>query len=371
MGGKPRLFKDWIDARVVRTIGERIAVGEPDFDAKRFIAAGRRGLADMELRARVSHLIACLHAELPQPFPRALAAIVRAVETDDDDEPVLRGFAVWPLIDYVGDHGVAHRKISLDGLRRMTSRFSAEFAIRPFLDAEPDPVLAELHRWAAEGDEHVRRLASEGTRPRLPWGRRLRGFVAEPGPVIELLERLRDDPSEYVRRSVANNLNDIAKDHPDRVAKLAKRWMRGASDERAKLVRHALRSLVKQGHAGALAVLGFSSNVAVSVGPVAVSPSRIALGEAIELAFDVTSTAKKAQRLVIDYAVHFVKSNGSRSAKVFKLKTASIGAGERLSVRKRHKVAPVTIRRHYPGVHGVEILVNGTSVGTADFDLTV
>jgi len=375
MGAKPRAFKHWLDPARIRQISAAIAEASPEFDADGFATAAQRGLAALELKARVRHVIDCLHASLPQPFDRAVAALLAAVRLDGQkrtgDDRWLRGFAAWPLIDYVGEHGVDHREVSLSALRELTCLFSAEFAIRPFLERYPDETLRELETWTKDASEHVRRLVSEGTRPLLPWGMRLGKFRDDPEPVIALLEQLKSDPAEYVRRSVANNLNDIAKDHPERVVEICRRWLDDGDGDvnRQRLVKHGLRTLIKRGNADALALLGFGSDLAAKVSDVELSPRALAEGGAVELQFELSSTSTATQNVIIDYAVHFVKANGKRSPKVFKLKALRLGPGETVTVRKKHSMKTVTTRVHYPGTHAIELLINGKPSGRAEFEL--
>lgn len=372
MGAKPRAFKHLLDETRIEQIGLALHEVCDDFDNRHFVKSAQERLCALELKDRVRQVIASLHAALPQPFSAAVNAIVQAVEWDGrlraGDERWLRGFAAWPLIDYIGEHGLDELELSLSALRRLTSRFSAEFAIRPFLDRYPRQTLAPLTTWVNDPDEHVRRLVSEGTRPLLPWGMHLVKFREDPEPVLALLESLKSDPSEYVRRSVANNLNDISKDHPERVVERCAQWSRDADHNRHRLIKRALRTLVKRGHPGALSVLGFATFVEVDVGNVEVFPKRVSQGEEFELQFPLRSTGDDVQDVLVDYAVHFVKANGSRSPKVFKLKTLRLAKGEGVLVRKKHSMRAVTTRVHYPGTHLVEVLVNGKPSGRAEFE---
>jgi 3-methyladenine DNA glycosylase AlkC len=285
-----------------------------------------------------------------------------------DPEDPLRGFAAWPMIEMVGFYGLDEPEASLATLRRLTGLFSAEFAIRPFIEQDTPGVLAELSEWTGDADEHVRRLVSEGTRPRLPWGRRLRAFQRDPRPVLTLLEKLKDDPSEYVRRSVANNLNDIAKDNPEPMVATCRRWARGASDERRWIIRHATRTLVKQGDPEALALLGFDPEVAVEAS-LTLAPRRLLLGASLRLDAELRSTGRHAQPLVVDYVVHHVKKGGHSTPKVFKLRQLELAAGERVVLSKTHPVRKISTRVYYPGRHRVELLVNGRPHAEAAFDL--
>lgn len=273
-----------------------------------------------------------------------------------------------PMADYVAAEGQEHFEESLRALREMTMRYTGEFAVRPFLTARPEEGMAVMREWARDENLHVRRLASEGSRPRLPWGIRLQEFDREPGPVLELLELLKDDASEYVRRSVANSLNDIAKSHPDRVAEVAKGWLRGASKQRTRLVRHGCRTLIKDGHGATLAAFGFGK-AKVEVGNFSLEPSALCIGEDLLMDLELKSGSKTSQSLILDYAVHFAKAGGKQSRKVFKWKTFELRGSEVLRLQKRHSFRVVTTRVYYPGTHRIELLVNGESLGEWGFEL--
>jgi 3-methyladenine DNA glycosylase AlkC len=212
--------------------------------------------------------------------------------------------------------------------------------------------------WALDDNVHVRRLVSEGTRPRLPWAPRLKQFQEDPTPVIELLELLKDDDKEYVRRSVANNLNDIAKDHPDLVVRTAERWW-SEDKNRRRLVRHGLRTLIKQGNQGALAVLGYGADSPTRVENVEVIPDVVDIGDAVRITIDLFNPTDKPSQALIDVVVHFVKANGATRAKVFKGGERSIAPNGTATVSKRISVAQHTTRKHFPGTHIVEVQING------------
>lgn len=376
----PEPFKNRFNPTAIRAMSHHLARVAPDFDHTGFIDHATKGLDDLELKERASQLTDALEAHLPDDFPQAAAILTASLDPQADrDIGTLesgvtdRGIQGWPVMamaDFVARRGQGHVELSLQTLKEMTSRFTAEFAIRPFLVEHPERTLQTLETWLEDTNEHVRRLVSEGTRSRLPWGIRLQSYVKDPAPVIALLERLKDDPSEYVRRSVANNLNDIAKDHPDTVATLAQAWMKDASPERQKLVKHALRTLIKAGHPGALKALGYAP-AKVELESLILPRTAIALGEAVEFTLTLTSRSPKAQNLIIDYAVHHMRANGVLSPKVFKWKTLSLDGGKSLNATRRHAIRPVTTRRYYSGRHRLEILVNGQSLGFEDFELHV
>jgi 3-methyladenine DNA glycosylase AlkC len=251
----------------------------------------------------------------------------------------------------------------------LTKRFTAESSIRAFLVAHPATTLTRLHLWARDPNPHVRRLVSEGTRPRLPWAPRLRAFQADPSPVLELLELLKDDPERYVQRSVANNLNDIGKDHPDLAAAVCERWTKDAPPGRRWIVQHALRHLIKRGHRGALETLGVGARPKIAIDRVRVAPKRVDLGGEVRFSFRIASTAPKPQDLMIDYAVHYVKANGAPRPKVFKLKRVTLPAGDEVELSGKISLVDLTTRRHHPGKHGVDVVVNGVTHPLAAFDV--
>jgi hypothetical protein len=215
----------------------------------------------------------------------------------------------------------------------------------------------------------VRRLVSEGTRPRLPWAPRLRAFQEDPRPVIALLELLKDDAERYVQRSVANNLNDIAKDHPELAVEVSRRWLVDASPSRRWIVRHALRSLVKKGHRGALDVMGVGGKPRVDISGIRLAPATTRIGGEVRFSFEIVSTSRKTQELLVDFAVHYVKANGTARPKVFKLRKLALPPSGRVELGSAISLKGMTTRKHYPGRHGIEALINGVPYRLGTFEL--
>jgi 3-methyladenine DNA glycosylase AlkC len=271
----------------------------------------------------------------------------------------MASFRYLPHVFYVSKYGLADLDAALRVQYELTQRFTAEFSIRAYLDKHPGETLARLRIWATDQNHHVRRLVSEGTRPRLPWAPRLRAFQKDPAPVLALLELLKDDPELYVRRSVANNLNDIAKDHPAIAIEVCKQWMVNASPDRQWIVRHALRVLVKQGHPGALTLMGIGAKPKVKIDAVTFTPKTARIGGKLAIEFQFTSASSKRQSLQVDFRVHFVKANGKSAPKVFKLKRLDLAPRESVTLSTRVSFAPMTTRKPYPGLHRVEALING------------
>jgi 3-methyladenine DNA glycosylase AlkC len=263
-------------------------------------------------------------------------------------------------------YGLDDFDVAMGAMYQITKRHTAEFAIRPFLRRYPERTLAVLHQWVEDESPHVRRLVSEGTRPRLPWAGRLDAFIADPTPTLALLERLKDDPSAFVRKSVANHLNDISKDHPQLVIDTLTCWREDAGAERLWIIRHALRTLVKKGDPAALALLGFD-RPQVSLRDMRIEPDHIRLGDSLVFSFTLQSESDEAQNLIIDYLIHFVKASGQTSPKVFKLSTRELSARESIYIQRKHAIKPITTRSYYSGEHRIEIQVNGQVLGGQRF----
>lgn len=372
----PSAFKDYFNRALVEDMARHLHRVWPPFDKKNFISAALRNFPALELKQRAHQIAAALGEHLPRDVPKALAVLtasLRPLRGDDPDpNPAsgIAGWAVWPYGEYVAARGLDHPRESLAALREITIRSTSEFAIRPFLVRHTKETLATLKEWAKDSNAHVRRLVSEGTRPRLPWGLQLKEFVKDPSPILPLLESLRDDPSEYVRRSVANSLNDIAKDHPDLIAALAGRWLKGASAARARLVRHACRTLIKNGHHAALKALGYEPAAKVKLAAFSLSPAKLRFGNSLALKARIVSMSRAPQKIVLDYIVHHRKKSGT-SAKVFKWKAFTLGAGETIELARAHAIRRITTRVYYPGVHRIEVMANGKALGEKRFTLVM
>ena len=370
---------------------------------------------------RARRMAEVMARHLPDDPATAVPLITAALGPVEEGLTGMQPFRYMPFVFYVGQHGLGAFEESMLAQYELTKRFTAEFSIRPFLIHHEAATLARLRQWTDDPDPNVRRLVSEGTRPRLPWAPRLPAFIADPAPVLELLELLRDDPSEYVRRSVANNLNDISKDHPDDVVDVAGRWWADGDEPRRRLVRHALRTLVKRGDPAALDVLGHVGADHLVVRDVSIDPADPVIGGSVRITATVVDTRspgddvdlsasaavvdrspeteavaapadprpagesvaapasaaqlaavvpESAQHVAVDFVVHFVKANGSTSPRVFKGAVRELGPGGSTVVTRSVSLAQQSTRTHHPGVHRVEVQVNGQRSDAGSFHLS-
>jgi 3-methyladenine DNA glycosylase AlkC len=277
-------------------------------------------------------------------------------------------FYYMPHGGYVAKYGLDYYDESMQALLEITKRFTAEFSIRPFIQKYPEKIFPQLMQWTEHENQHVRRLVSEGTRPRLPWASWLKEVQQDPLQVLKLLDKLKEDPELYVRRSVANNLNDIAKDHPDTVVELLESWKKIANPKTQWIIKHAMRSLVKTGHHGALNLLGYNPAVKVKT-KLSCRQQQIKVGESLSFEIEINSFENKSIDLMIDYQLYFMKSNKKQSAKVFKLTKKTLEAGEQLLLTKKHSFKVITTRKYYPGQHSIGLIINGLEYAKIDFNL--
>ena len=358
----PALLKDILGLRALETIADAGSGVSPRFDREAFLGAASDGLDALSIMERVRHIADALHPALPGDHAARLD-VLRAMAPR-----LTHGFQAIAITEYVARHGLADFDASMDALADLTRFGSAEFAIRPFLVADSARALATMTRWTGSDDDHVRRLASEGARPRLPWAARVPALKADPTLAAPILEALKADSSGYVRKSVANHLNDIAKDRPDWLLARLHDWPQ--DDARtAWIVRHALRTLIKKGDPGALALIGVGHGAAVSVRDFVIFPATVRLGDRITISAEILSDSPDDQRLVVDYRVHYARTGGKTAPKVFKLKTFALAGRDTATLAIGQTIRDFSTRRHHPGHHEVELIVNGRTLATAAFDL--
>lgn len=329
--------------------------------AERLLHEGHEALA---LKQRMHAVAVALHDFLPLPYAQQIE-LLKGVAVAFEDS--LQGL-VFP--DFVETYGLAadDYATSMEALAFFTPLSSSEFGVRPFIERYPERTMAEMARWARHGNAHVRRLASEGCRPRLPWGKALPAFKADPSPIWPILEQLKGDESLYVRRSVANNLNDIAKDHPEAVLERAASWW-GHSEATDWVVKHGLRTLLKRGDERALQLIGYEAKAHLEVHGLEVVAPTVAIGEQQTFAFELHNTSDQKERVRLEYAVYYRKANGEASRKVFQLGTKEVEGHSRVAIQRRQTFREMTTRKHYPGTHDIAIIVNGMELARCAFEL--
>jgi 3-methyladenine DNA glycosylase AlkC len=367
------LFRQAFSAEVVRYLAQQLDEGSEGFPKEAFLHWALRGLENLSFLDRAKHILRALELSLPKDFSSALPFLLKALgpEPSKDHLDGFEGFYIMPLTMYVSKNGLDEPDLSLEALYHMTKRFTAESDIRPFLIHYPKRTLAFLHKLTLDPSPFARRLASEGTRPRLPLASRLPQFQKDPSEVISLLDRLYTDPNLMVRRSVANNINDISKDQPETAVAVLKRWkQKNPSPELDWMIRHGLRTLIKINHPGALALLGYKT-LGLKAAAWKLSPKKLALGDSLTFSFELCSTAEKEQKLAINYLIHFVKANGRTKPKVFRMPDKILKPNEVLTLKKTHKFLPFKNQSFYEGTHQLELVINGISQFKSDFYLIV
>ena len=355
-------LKNMFNAARYRSLASELTALSPVFNATTFLDHTLTDLSSRELMDRMRRTSTGVALALPLSYREQLA-VLRALAPR-----IGHNFIGIFLSDCVAQHGLDDVPASIDALRFFTRFGSAEFAIRPVILRDQSATLAVLQSWTSSDDEHVRRLASEGSRPRLPWGARLQSLVADPSPTLPILTALRADDSLYVRKSVANHLNDISKDHPDVALDLVSSWDR-SHPHTAWIIRHALRTLIKRGHPRALALLGVGTTSKLTATFTA-TPKRIQLGDTVTFTATLTSTSSRSQSLLIDYVVHYARASGKASEKVFKWTQLDLPPNSNLTLAKRQTIRDFSTRRHHAGRHRIELQINGRRLAETAFTLT-
>ena len=313
----------------------------------------------LELMERKRRITEALHETLPASYPEALKILVQVA-------PSYSGLAGIVFPDFVQCYGLEFWEESIDALEILTEYSTAEFAVRPYFIQDTERMISQSEIWAESSNEHVRRLASEGSRPRLPWGISVPTFKQDPTPILPILEKLKEDESLYVRRSVANSLNDITKTHPDLFIEIANNWY-GESVDTDWIIKHASRSLLKKGDKQVLALFGYENSHNLHIQEFEFKTASIKVGERVDFSFDLYSEV--GTKLRVDYAIDYVKARGNRTRKVFKLSETSIQKNETKSYSRTHAFEDLSTRKHHPGLHQLTIIVNGEEKVSVEFEV--
>ena len=319
--------------------------------------------ADLELKARGRQICLNLGKYLPADYSEAICIIDKVIVQHSS-------LVIFCIPDFIEVFGQDEKNwdISISAMERYTQYASAEFTVRPFIINHEERMMAQMYVWSKHENEHVRRLSSEGCRPQLPWGQSLPKFKNDPSPILPILEQLKTDPSLFVRRSVANNLNDISKTHPDLFIKLVKGWY-GKNEDTDWIIKHACRTLLKKGNRDVLAIFGYDDVGSIDVNGFNLDKSAVPIGG--EITFFFTITVKEATKVRLEYGIDFVKSNGKRNRKIFQISEIAFKAKQKKHYTKKHSFEDLSTRKHYPGIHSITLIVNGTERGCLDFELTL
>lgn len=343
-------------------------------DAEEYSSEVQAQIGPLELKDRVYVLADGLRKRLPQDYPTAVKIIVDSLgeELDEDAGMFNEGWYLMPVARFVEEFGLEFPEVSMNALAEITKRHTAEYAVRPFIQQHYEIAMKILGEWARSSNFHLRRAASEGIRPRLPWASKLQRFIDDPKPVLAILETMKSDSSDYVRKSVGNNINDISKDWPELVVETLERWKsESQTDETAQITKRALRGLIKAGNQRALALIGATGGEIIEVPHFEISPTEIHLGESYNMVVDIVNPDKVSHNLTVEYIIHLVRSNNRTNQKAFRLASIELGAGETKRVTKSHTVKEVGVRSYYSGYHRVDIVVNGLIKASSAFELLI
>jgi 3-methyladenine DNA glycosylase AlkC len=356
----PNLLKNLYTKQLVNKLGDEITKHFPAFDQKSFEqSVFNKDWKNKELKQRMRHIAECLHIYLPSNYKQSIK-ILRLVSVK------FTGFEYMFFQDYVECFGLNDFVTSVSALEHFTKYASSEFAVRAFILKDEKRMMKHMRSWAKSDNHHVRRLASEGSRPRLPWAVALPAFKSNPRPVLAILQTLKNDSSEYVRRSVANNLNDISKDNPEFVLTLAKKWI-GKNNNTDKIIKHACRTLLKQGNQRALALFGFTHAKHIKVRQFHLQAD-VAPGDKLPFSFTLTSQHASLGKCRIEFAIDFVKANGALRRKVFKISESDYSEKTKL-VNKYFSFKKISTRKYYTGKHQLTVIVNGVEQISKSFIL--
>lgn len=361
---KSGLWKDSLNTKTVKELAKQLGRASKKFDQAGFASfILNENFNTLELKERINAIADALKEFLPKNYTQVIKIIIKTA-------PHVGTFENWALLTYIEKFGLNYFDESVSALETLTRYSTAEFAIRPYMIQYPDKMIPILHRWVRNENEHVRRLVAEGTRPRGVWMAHIERFKKDPTEVLKLLERLKADSSLYVRKAVANNLNDISKDHPMTVIKLGKKWLNQNCRETNWIVKHGCRTLVKQGHPEVFPLFGFTENPQIKISNFKINNKKVKIGDSAIISFDLLSQTSKNQKLAIDYKLYYMKKNGTQSPKIFKLSEKKIAGNQQISLSTKHSFKDMTTRKHYAGKHKIELVINGNMVVSLYFSLS-
>ncbi|OQX97409.1 MAG: hypothetical protein B6I20_12690 [Bacteroidetes bacterium 4572_117] len=355
------LKNQYFTNKSIQKFADEISKEYSGFDDKKFLKlVYSKNWKAKELKEKMYHVTNCLYATLPKDYLTALETLIKIA-------PRIKGFEAMVLPDYVETYGMGYWDKSLAALKEFTKYSSSEFAIRPFIIADVKKAMKYMFQLASADNEHVRRFASEGCRPRLPWAMALPNLKKDPSAIIPILEKLKNDESEYVRRSVSNNLNDISKDNPGVVLDLCEKWY-GKTKNTDWIVKHACRSLLKSGNKKALLIFGFGDTKNLEIETLKLDKTTVKIDSDLQFSFKLLNNDKKPAKIRLEYCMYFIKANRKLSGKIFQISEKQYKTGE-YTIKKKHSFKNRTTRKHYAGKHKISIVVNGVEQKEMMFDL--
>ena len=352
-----------------------------DFDEHQFLSQIKDAEWDnKELLQRARHLTTILKNFLPADYQKAVAKILGLINLlkktkywENIVQSSLEGkyglsLEYWFLGDYVEQYGLNDYETSVKAIEEITQFTSCEGAVRPFIIKYPNEMMEQMLIWSKHENPWVRRLSSEGCRPRLPWTMALPTLKANPAPIIPILENLKNDTSEFVRKSVANNLNDISKDNPEIVIDLIKKWQ-GKSKNTDWIIKHGCRTLLKQGYTGVMDLFGFDAAKNILIEDFRVLTPEVIIGKSLEITFKLLNNNATKTKIRLEYGIYYQKANGTLSKKVHKISEKEYAANSLTPITRKHSFRLVTTRVFHPGLHQVSIIINGNELEKLDFEL--
>ena len=355
-------LKNMINEENVGKLGQSIQEIYPAFDQTKFMTTiFNEKWHDLALMERGHLITETLGAFLPSEYPLAIEILTKVIENVESFLPV-------SLTAFIPMFGLDEQylEISIKALRHFTQFGTSEFAVRPFIEKYEAKMLQVMLEWTQDDNEHVRRLASEGCRPALPWGRALKSYKLDPTPILPILEALKNDDAKYVLKSVANNLNDIAKTHPNLITDLMKDWQ-NQSKNTDWVIKHGCRTLLKQANPQALALFGYQDATSIHVTDFNVDCRELNIGDFFNFSFNIK--ADNDTKLRLEYSIDFMKANKKQNKKVFQISEIALTKGQKKSYTKKHSFANLSTRKHYPGAHKITLIVNGSPRDSASFEL--
>ncbi len=355
-------LKDMFNKGFYRQLGTELHKVDKNFHADKFAKEVSSNIDHLSLNQRLRNTSVVLKKHLPADYKKSIDVLSGAIPN------LNTGYTTLVFPDFVGLYGHEDFNTSMEALKYFTQFGSSEFAIREYLKRDFDKTIKVMQKWAGDKNPHVRRLASEGSRPRLPWSFKLDAVIKNPDLTLPILEKLKTDDELYVKKSVANHLNDISKDNTDWMLEVLTGWNK-ANAHTLWIIKHASRTLIKKGNKQSLTLFDFEQNVKAEATNLKLDKSKLRLGDSLKFEFDLHSQKPKTQKLVVDYAIHYCKKNGILSPKVFKLKELHLQGNSTVHIVKSHRFQDFTTRKHYPGKHAVEILINGKIATRKEFEL--